>query len=455
MKKLILSFISVLASVCGYAQGMHDIWNMHIEEVDGIVYGFYDDSNEAEVISRGDINPYKEDIVIPESFKISGRTYNVTSIGRMAFYYTPEMTSVTLPNTIKEIKERAFHNMHNNITSIAIPNSVEKIGGAAFSDNSEKFEVKFDADNKNFIFEDGMILTYDRKTLVNVVINKYYYTIPNTVTTLASGAFNYFANIFEIKLPSSLTTIEEDVFYGASTPKLEMNIPENVSHIAEGAFSHSISFMDLTVDPKNKHYVCENGLLMDADKTIVLANEQRAEFILPESVTKIGKYTFNLDETSPKELTIPNNVEYIGKNAFRGCSELETLTIGSSVKIMDVTNFLESYKLTSIVSLAVTPPNPSREDGLYDSYFPYVLETATLTVPKGSLEAYKNNSYWGKFFNIIEAGDNPSGISSVTDNGSNEPASVYSIDGSRIQTMQRGINIIRMQDGSVKKVLKK
>lgn len=346
--------------------------------------------------------------------------------------------------------------MRNKITSIAIPNSVEKIGGAAFYGNSENFEVKFDANNKNFIFENGMILTYDRKTLVNLVIHKYRYEIPNTVTKIASGAISYCMNINTIKLPSSLITIEEDAFKG-SWLSLELNIPKNVSNIADGAFSYDISFKNLTVDQDNMHYVCENGLLMNSAKTIVLANEKNAEYVLPESVTKIGGNTFNfsLSETSPKELIIPNNIEYIGKYAFYICDDLEKLTIGSSVKSMDVTNFLCSYKLTSIVSLAVTPPNPSREDDLYDSYFPYVLETATLTVPKGSLEAYKNNSYWGKFFNIIEAGDNPSGISSVTDNGSNEPASVYSIDGSRIQTMQRGINIIRMQDGSVKKVLKK
>ena len=89
-----------------------------------------------------------------------------------------------------------------------------------------------------------------------------------------------------------------------------------------------------------------------------------------------------------------------------------------------------------------------------DNFENEIFETCTLFVPTGCVEAYKSADAWKHFKNIEEF--NPTGISSLTgDNGSNEPASVYSIDGSRIQTMQRGINIIRMQDGSVKKVLKK
>ena len=46
-------------------------------------------------------------------------------------------------------------------------------------------------------------------------------------------------------------------------------------------------------------------------------------------------------------------------------------------------------------------------------------------------------------------------VSTVMSDGSNEPSAVYSVDGRRIQTAEKGINIIRMADGTVKKVLVK
>lgn len=61
MKKLMLSFICVLTSVCGYAQEMSD--DMKIVEADGIIYKISDYSKEAEVLSSFNYYgiPYKGD----------------------------------------------------------------------------------------------------------------------------------------------------------------------------------------------------------------------------------------------------------------------------------------------------------------------------------------------------------------------------------------------------------
>lgn len=399
MKKLILSLICVLVSVCGYADKI---------EVDGISYYISLNSTEAEVAQKSP--EYSGDVVIPESFKYGGKTYTVTAIGSYAFNYCQELTSVTLPNTIKEIGNGAFYYMGNNITSIAIPNSVEKIGAGAFASNNNLERIEFKADNKNFIFEDYMLLTYDRKTLVQVLSKKEgAFVVPNTVTTLAAKALNCCRNITSITLPKSLITIEEEVFEGVRIQ--ELNIPENVSYIAEGTFL-DIDFYSLTVDPNNTSYVCENGILMDAAKTMVLANTWNASFNIPESVKKIGMGTFS-NISSLKELTIPNSIEYIGKDAFENCDELEKLTIGSSVKTLE-TYFSSANKLTSIVSLAVTPPNSEPDRYRYPILFSRtVRETATLTVPKGSLEAYRKNSSWKEIVNIVEAENTPGGDEEV------------------------------------------
>lgn len=221
MKKLILSLICVLVSVCGYADKI---------EVDGISYYISLNSTEAEVAQKSP--KYSGDVVIPESFKYGGKTYTVTAIRSNAFNYCQELTSVTLPNTIREIGNGAFYYMKNNMQSIAIPNSVEKIGAGAFASNDNLERIELKADNKNFIFEDYMLLTYDRKTLVQVLSKKEgAFEVPNTVTTLAAKALSDCWKITSITLPKSLITIEEEVF--RRVPIENFNIPENVSYIAE------------------------------------------------------------------------------------------------------------------------------------------------------------------------------------------------------------------------------
>lgn len=51
---------------------------------------------------------YSGDIVIPSETSINGKTYSVTSIGSFAFADCAEMTSITIPESIKNISANAF-----------------------------------------------------------------------------------------------------------------------------------------------------------------------------------------------------------------------------------------------------------------------------------------------------------------------------------------------------------
>ena len=65
----------------------------------------------------------------------------ITKIGDMAFHNKRGMTSIQLPNSLKEIG-RAF-NYCIGLTSIYIPNSVETIGASAFAnaDNLQQIQI--------------------------------------------------------------------------------------------------------------------------------------------------------------------------------------------------------------------------------------------------------------------------------------------------------------------------
>ena len=81
-----------------------------------------------------------------------------------------------------------------------------------------------------------------------------------------------------------------------------------------------------------------------------------------------------------------------------------------------------------------------------------VYNTATLYVPKQSIDAYKTTDPWSSFVNVVALED--AGIEgNPTDNAPRVDA-VYDIDGRRTDSMKRGLNIVRMSDGTTRKVMK-
>ena len=69
------------------------------------------------------------DVVVPE--KVGGK--NITAIGMNVFSYKQFITSVTLPSTVTEIADGAFH-MCVGLEEIVIPSSVKSLGTKMFRD---------------------------------------------------------------------------------------------------------------------------------------------------------------------------------------------------------------------------------------------------------------------------------------------------------------------------------
>ncbi|MDO5771376.1 MAG: hypothetical protein Q4Q28_04460 [Bacteroidales bacterium] len=80
------------------------------------------------------------------------------------------------------------------------------------------------------------------------------------------------------------------------------------------------------------------------------------------------------------------------------------------------------------------------------------IENATLYVPEASLESYRVTSPWSDFGTIKPI--SPSGIDDI--NASKEATidAIYDLDGKVSSTTSRGIKIVRMSDGTTKKVLR-
>ena len=70
-------------------------------------------------------------------------------------------------------------------------------------------------------------------------------------------------------------------------------------------------------------------------------------------------------------------------------------------------------------------------------------------MPDDAVEKYKAHPIWGQFLIRTTTGVRPLGTEERS------AKSVYALNGRQQTTVQRGLNILRMNDGTVKKVLVK
>ncbi len=261
-------------------------------------------------------------------------------------------------------------------------------------------------------------------------------TIGNSVTTIGEGAFDGCTKLTEVTIPNSVTTIGEGAFSGC-TKLTEVTIPNSVTTIGERAFSGCTGLTEVTIP---------NSVTEMGDRAFRYCTGL-TQVTIGNSVPEIGDYAFE-GCTGLTEVTIGNSVTEIGVDAFYNCTGLTEVTIGNSVTEIGVDAFYNCTGLRSIYSLNPEPP-------LCDtSTFVNVRKNlCTVYVPEGTKKYYELDTVWGEFYFIEEM--DMTAVEDIAADGEAEVAVRYTLDGKRVSQPQRGLNIVRYQNGTVKKVLVK
>ena len=208
----------------------------------------------------------------------------------------------------------------SGLTSVTIPNSVTSIGSGAF-DGTAWYNNQ----------PDGLV--YAGK-----VACKYKGTMPaNTSISLQEGtlgiagsAFNNCSGLTSMTIPSSVTNI--DIF----------------------AFENCPNLTNIIIDSDNTIYDSRNNcnaIIETISNTLIVGCKNTT---IPNSVTSIGDYAF-YSCSGLTSLTIPNSVTSIGNSALWCCSGLTSVTIPNSVTSIGISAFWGCSALTS-----VTIPNSVR-----------------------------------------------------------------------------------------------
>ena len=188
--------------------------------------------------------------------------------------------------------------------------------------------------------------------------------------------------------PSNITTIGSRAFQGITT-LTSITLPDSVTSIEDNAFYDCTGLTSITVDAENLNFASQNGILYNKAMTtlIQVPGGITGPFTIPAGVTIIGDMAF-WGCTGLTSITIPAGVTSIGSSAFRNCTGLTSMTIPAGVTDIGGNAFNGCTGLTSITVLATTPPT------LGSSVFSSIPDTLRISVPAGSVAAYKAAGVW-------------------------------------------------------------
>lgn len=184
-------------------------------------------------------------ICYPEGKEVTSYTIpeSVTSLEPYALQGS-RLNTITLPNNLKSIRKGALSYI-NGISTIYIPESVTSIDTLAFFfSNLEKIEVN--ENNKHYSSKDGVLFNKDLSTLICYPCSypETEYTVPSGVSRIEEYSFYGVTNLQEIIIPSSVTTISNNVFYYYSG-KITINKPKgSISGAPWGAIYATVNWQE-------------------------------------------------------------------------------------------------------------------------------------------------------------------------------------------------------------------
>ena len=259
--------------------------------------------------------------------------YPVTVIGENAFEFS-SILQIELPETIKEIQANAFQG--SALTGICIPAKVEAISESCFVDCVSLKDIRVEEKSSFFQMIGNGLYSKDGKILYKVnAETQGVFEIPKGVEEIGGYAFSdadiqrvvfpdtlrrigmyAFENVTleELKLPDSLEVISAGAFSGCyayvddnwekagysketisskTIPEIQVSIGKKVEYIGPEAFS-GLYIKEFVVDDENIYYKSGDGMLL----------------------TKDGKYLLECPTGKGGNLSLPEGIEIVQKDAF-------------------------------------------------------------------------------------------------------------------------------------------
>lgn len=276
--------------------------------------------------STADIDNSSDIELTATSYTYENLTYRINDDNTINITGTADgVTNIKIPSKINGMNVTTITRINDIVTDLEVPDSVIDIKEAALR-LTEWYKSQ----------PDGIV--YAGK-----VAYKYKGTLPQSVTVkagtlgIADRAFGGYTSkdLPNIYLPEGLIHIGKEAFFN-NRSLTSIDIPKSVSYIGFDAFENCKSLTSINVDDSNQYYSDDNGILYDKDQTCAIycpIKKELLNYTLPHTVKKIEANAF--EQCSIKNITIPEGVTNVGRDAFANSTILETVYVPGSITTFD------------------------------------------------------------------------------------------------------------------------
>ena len=263
---------------------------------------------------------------IIETVDISG---DLKSIGEYSFALNPSLRFVDLSGSrIITILAFAFRGC-TSLVKVKLPASTKEILNGAFYESSiKKF---FGQKNMKALGSQLFMSSSCEKCDLSLT----------SIDTIPGHMFSNCRNLTEVVLPKKLKFISPGSFFNCSIS--ELKLPTTITAIAPTSFAICDNLKELDFSKTHLHEIGRQAFFKCSNLTTLL---------LPNTVRYIGSTPFALSGIT--NLDIPDDVEFIAHDAFRGMSNLKVLNI-SKIELESLRDSKTFEDLSSLETIYLPP----------------------------------------------------------------------------------------------------
>ena len=354
-------------------------------------------------------------------------------LGERSFSYCASLRSLTFPSTLKTIGEYLFYGM--NLPSLAIDHSEQ----ALFLPESSLFNIN------SIYFQRDFYCSYWWKKngsspfgeIARLPFKGYEDGYKNVLKTIVIGpsVTNIPRKIFEECSLDSVIIQDSDTPILFGYERADSSYSTWLGHITSNYYKCSSTFHSVPI----KYLKVGRPIEVNYTELYDGATQEGADYQLYGYFEKSNEFD---------GIEIGNSVSDISFFDFAKYKDLKTISLGKN--IVSVPDLSNNEYLESIMVINDTPPNAI-------AFANTTYLHCNLFIPKGCKDAYESADVWKNFWNIIELEQdfNTLGIGKQNFISETDELARYTIDGTKISSPKRGLNIVIMSDGTSKKVIVK
>lgn len=327
---------------------------------------------------------------------------SVKEIGDSAFWGCKKLKQINFASGLEKIEVCAF--METGITELNLPDSVKYIGASAFYGCQDLYKVTL---SKNLEFLGMSNFTWSKLdsniSTGDFIVDGWYITykafndsypkilsIPEGTVGIADQSYSY--------------------IYEKENDTTKIIIPSSLKIISDNAFRYYFGLEEFEVSDNNPYLLTEKGVLYNKNKTKIIrfpAASPIVNYEFPNTITSTSPWAFCYCQNL-NSVKMNNELSELGGAAFKGCKNLSSVEFANAISNLNSCVYANLGGAKGNIEIEGTFQEcdaleeitlPENIDYIGDSTFAFCKNLKKVIVENPCCEIINNNDYETTFTN--------------------------------------------------------